>query len=117
MALILKTLIRVRLLAEYSSGIWLAESVLVVLVVVLVVLVVAFGVVVVASHYNCKESHHKDHQNHHQDHQNSLRQPYSGAVFRQQPTPRGPRGPPEGLPRGGETLKPKKKDLQKALRA
>ena len=60
-----------RLLAEYGSGIRLAESVLVVLVVVLVVLVVAFVVVVVASHYYYKESHHQDHQNHHQDHQKS----------------------------------------------
>ncbi len=48
----------IRLLAEYGSGIQLAESflvvlvvVLVVLVVVLVVLVVALRVIVVASHY------------------------------------------------------------------
>ena len=52
---------------------------LVVLVVFLVVLVVAFFVVVVACNYH----HHKSH---HQDHQNRLRQPYSGTVFRKQPT-------------------------------
>ena len=57
----------VRLLAEYGSGIRLAESFLVVLVVVLVVLVLALRVVVVASHYCYRESHHQDHQNHHQE--------------------------------------------------
>ena len=62
-----------RLLAEYGSGIRLAESVLVVLVVVWVVLVVAFRVVAVASHYYNPQSHHQDHQNHHQDHQNHTR--------------------------------------------
>ena len=73
-----------RLLAEYGSGIQLAESFLVVLVVVLVVLVVTLRVVVVASHYCYRESHHRDHHNHHHDHQNHYQdhQDHPGARFR-----------------------------------